>query len=170
MNLSSLFGLKSRLRRLRIMAGEGAIALEDRALLLKFAWEDEKERLRLTLGLMIAVIGLTTVAIALLSVAIVVQFWDTPQRSMVAWLLAALWVGLWLVAVLLLASKLRQASTSFEPARAAFERDLQWFHAQFGSDEQESGVRRESPPPSRSELLARIERQRLRVATLQAAA
>ena len=66
---------------------------------------------------MIAVIGLTTVAIALLSVAIVVHFWDTPQRSLVAWLLAAFWVGLWLVAVLLLAKKLNQASARRARAR-----------------------------------------------------
>jgi hypothetical protein len=171
MKLSALFGIKSRLRRLRIMAGEGAIALEDRSHLLRFAWQDEKDRLRLMLGMMIAVVGLTTVAIALLSVAFVVQFWDTPQRNLVAWLVAALWVGLWIVAVAILVTNLRKASVAFEPARETFERDLAWFHASFGSDDDdEDEVRRPPPPVSREELLARIERQRQRVQTLQAAA
>ena len=95
MSLSDLLGLKSRLRRLRILAGEGALAAEDRAQLLKLAWDEEKKRLGTMLGVAVAVIGLTTVAIALLSVAIVVHFWDTPYRTMAAWVLAFLWVGLW---------------------------------------------------------------------------
>lgn len=168
MKLTDLFGLRSRLRRLRIMAGEGALALEDRTHLLRFAWHDEKERLRLILGLVVAVVGLTTVAAALLSVAVVVQFWDTPQRALVAWLVAALWVLLWLVAVVMLVQKLGMASKAFEPARDVFERDVAWFHENFGADDEE--VRRPPPPVSRDELLTRIERQRLRVETLQAAA
>jgi uncharacterized membrane protein YqjE len=170
MNLASVFGLKARLRRLRILAGEGALALEDRTQLLKFALQDERRRLVATLLLMVAVIGLTTVAVALLSVAVVVQFWDSPQRVMVAWLVAALWAGLWIVAMALLAASVRKGSDSFEPARETFQKDLAWFHASFGSDSDLQEVRSEQPPVTRTELLARIERQRKRVATLQAAA
>ena len=85
---------------LRILAGEGALAAEDRAQLLRMAWEDEKQRLQAMLGLVIAVVGLTTVAVALLSVAVVVHFWDTPYRITAAWVGGAVWVGLWLAAVL----------------------------------------------------------------------
>lgn len=167
MTLLSLFGWKARLRRLRILAAEGALAAEDRAQLLRFAWEDEKRRLRWVLGLVIAVVGLTTIAIALLSVAIVVHFWDSPNRATAAWLVAALWIGLWIAAVLALLGTLRNQSESFEPVREAFERDLAWFRDSFGPSDEEKP--RERRPATREELLARIERQRQRIATLQAA-
>ena len=47
MKLMSLFGLDARLRRLRIAAGESAIAAEDRAQLVRMAWEAEKQRFKL---------------------------------------------------------------------------------------------------------------------------
>lgn len=170
MKLSSLFGLKSRLRRMRILAGEGALALEDRVQLLKFALADERDRLQGIVLLLVAITGLSTVAVALLSVALVVQFWDTPYRNTVAWLLAALWVGLWAVAVVLLAKTLRRSSDSFEPARETLARDMAWFHATFASEHPAQKVQREAAPPAdRAEVLARIERQRMRIATLQAA-
>ena len=46
MKLSSLFGLRSRLRQLRIAAGEGALAAKDRVQLLQLAWDEEKQRLQ----------------------------------------------------------------------------------------------------------------------------
>ena len=168
MSLASLFGLKSRLRRLRILAGEGALAAEDRAQLLRLAWEEEKKRLRLVMGLGIAVIGLTTVAIALLSVAIVVHFWDTPHRNTAAWVLALVWVGLWVAAVLALLGTLR-GSSAFAPAREIFERDLEWVHDRFSHHDDEEGAPPVSVSLDRDQLLARIERQRQRIATLQAA-
>ncbi|MDM0048121.1 phage holin family protein [Variovorax sp. J22R115] len=169
MRVSSLFGLKGYLRRLRILAGEGALAAEDRAQLLRFAWQDERKRLKSILGLVIAVIGLTTVAIALLSVAIVVHFWETPHRITAAWLVAAMWVGLWLAAVVVLMSMLSKSSEAFDPAREAFERDLAWIQESLGRQRSEDAARQERPA-TREELLARIERQRERIATLQAAA
>ncbi|MDM0073963.1 phage holin family protein [Variovorax sp. J2P1-59] len=169
MRLSALFGLRSQLRRLRILAGEGALAAEDRALLLRFAWQDEKKRLQRILGLVIAVIGLTTIAIALLSVAIVVHFWDTPHRITAAWVVAAAWVGLWLAAVMALMSTLGKSSEAFDPAREAFERDLAWVQESLGRHPSAEATR-EHRPVTREEVLARIERQRERVGTLQAAA
>ena len=103
LGLSAILGIRSQLRRLRILIGEGALAAEDRAELQRFAWEDEKRRLRWMLGLVIAVVGLTTIAIALLSVAIVVHFWDSPHRSVAAWLVASVWLVLWFVSVVGLA-------------------------------------------------------------------
>lgn len=167
MSFSALFGLRTRLRRLRILAGEGALAAEDRAQLLRLAWDEEKKRLGTVLGLAIAVIGLTTVAIALLSVAIVVHFWDTPYRTMAAWVLALLWVGLWAAAVLTLMGTLRKSS-AFDSARVTFERDLEWIHHRFGADQDEDESH--APLLSSAQLLARIERQRARIATLEAAA
>ncbi|MDR6535156.1 phage holin family protein [Variovorax soli] len=168
MRLLSLLGLDARLRRLRIALGEGALAAEDRVQLLKLAWEDERQRLRLLLALVVAVIGLTTVTVALLSVAVVVHFWDTPHRVAAAWSVAVVWIVLWVVAVVALMNTLRRASGAFEPARREFERDWEWLQARFDlGDEEESS--REPRPRTREELLARIARQRERIATLQAA-
>lgn len=156
------------MRRLRILIGEGALAAEDRAELLRFAWEDEKKRLRSMLGLVIAVVGLTTIAIALLSVAIVVHFWDSPYRVTAAWLVAAVWLGLWLASVIALLSMSGKPSTSFEPLRHEWERDREWLRHSFGSGRR--GVApREPRSVTREELLARIEKQRVRIATLEAA-
>ncbi len=156
------------MRRLRILASEGGLAAEDRAELLRFAWEDEKRRLRSMLGLVIAVVGLTTIAIALLSVAIVVHFWDSPYRVTAAWLVAAVWSGLWLASVIALLSMSGKPSTSFEPLRHEWERDREWLRRSFGSGRR--GVApREPRSVTREELLARIEKQRVRIATLEAA-
>jgi uncharacterized membrane protein YqjE len=171
----SLFGINSQLRRLRILIGEGAIAAEDRAELLRFAWEDEKRRLRWMLGLVIAVVGLTTIAIALLSVAIVVHFWDTPYRAAAAWWVAVVWVGLWLASVLGLLSIMGKSSTSFEPVRRVFERDRERLRQSRGREPRRAGeaAPKESRPSrsiTREELMTRIEKQRVRIATLEAAA
>lgn len=168
MKLSSLFGIKSQLRRLRILVGEGALAAEDRAELLRFAWEDEKKRLRWMLGLVIAVVGLTTIAIALLSVAIVVHFWDTPHRAVAAWLVAVVWMALWLASVVALLSMTGKSSTAFEPVFREFERDRAWLRQSLGKGKP-GAPPREPRPHTREELLARIEKQRVRIATLEAA-
>ncbi|WP_431273122.1 phage holin family protein [Variovorax ureilyticus] len=166
MKLSSLFGIKSQLRRLRILVGEGALAAEDRVELLRFAWEDEKKRLRWMLGLVIAVVGLTTIAIALLSVAIVVHFWDTPHRAAAAWLVAAVWMALWLASVVALLSMTGKSSLAFEPVVREFERDRAWLRQSLGKP---GAPPREPRPHTREELLASIEKQRVRIATLEAA-
>jgi uncharacterized membrane protein YqjE len=169
MRLLSLFGLESRLRRLRIAAGEGALAAEDRVQLLRLAWEEEKQRLQLLLVLVIAVIGLTTVTVALLSVAVVVHFWETPNRVAAAWVVAAIWIALWLVAAVALMSTLRKTSEAFGPARREFERDWEWVQDRFGLGDETNAPPREPRPQSREELLERIARQRERLATLQGA-
>ena len=169
MKLLSLLGLDAWLRRWRIAAGEGALAAEDRVQLLKLALDEEKERLRLVLALVVAVIGLTTVTVALLSVAVVVHFWDTPNRVVAAWSVAALWIVLWLVAVVMLVNTLRRSSEAFEPARREFAHDWEWLQERMHLGEEQGVPRREPRPRSREELLARIARQRERIATLQGA-
>jgi uncharacterized membrane protein YqjE len=170
MRLLSLFGLDARIRRLRIAAGEGALAAEDRVQLLRMAWDDEKQRLKLMLILVVAVLGLTTVTVALLSVAVVVHFWETPYRIAAAWSVAGVWVVLWLAAAAGLLLTLRNASNSFVPAREEFGRDWTWVQDQFGlgkDPDQDEGAPRSPRPATREELLARMERQRQRIATLQ---
>ncbi|MDN6885621.1 phage holin family protein [Variovorax sp. CAN2819] len=171
MRLLSLFGLNARIRRLRIAAAEGALAAEDRVQLLRMAWEDEKQRLKLMLLLGLAVLGLTTVTVALLSVAVVVNFWDTPHRVTAAWSVAGVWIVLWLAAIIGLLLTLRNASNSFVPARQEFERDWAWAQERFGlgkgPGEDEEAPHRVRRPVTREELLARMEIQRQRIATMQ---
>lgn len=169
MRLMSLFGLDARMRRLRIAAGEIALAAEDRAQLVRMAWVDEKRRIKLLLGLVIAVLGLTTVAVALLSVAVVVHFWDTPNRVTAAWSVAGIWVVMWLAAVVALLSMLAGAKSAFGPARQEFERDWGWLRARFGLDHEsdDKEATRPARPATQEELLARIERQRQRIAVRQ---
>jgi len=162
----SLTGLNRRIQQAKIAAGEGALAAEDRAQLLRFAWEEEKARLRGVLLLVGAAIGLTIVAMALLSVAVVVHYWDTPQRTTFAWIVAALWVIVWLATVVALLSKLRNKSESVAAVQQAFERDWHWVQAQIGSRPANRALRAPRPV-TREELLARIERQRERIETLQ---
>src|SRR5215213_5092042 len=163
MSLLSLLGLDARLRRLRIAAGEGALAAEDRARLLKLAWDEERQRLRLVLALVVAVIGLSTVTVALLSVAVVVHFWDSPNRVAAAWTVALVWIALWLAAVVALVNTLKRASDAFEPARREFERDWEWVQAHFDLGGEDEAAAREPRPLGREELLARIARQCARI-------
>ncbi|AVQ79977.1 MULTISPECIES: phage holin family protein [unclassified Variovorax] len=170
MRLLSLFGLDARVRRLRIAAAEGALAAEDRVQLLRMAWDDEKQRLKLMLVFGLAVLGLTTVTVALVSVAVVVHFWDTPYRITAAWSVAGVWIVLWLVAAIGLLQTLRNASNGFAPARQEFERDWAWVQDRFGlgkDPDQPDDEPRTPRPATREELLARMDRQRQRIATLQ---
>ena len=165
MKLLSLFGLDRRLRRLRIAAGEGALAAEDRAQLVRLAWDDEKHRLKRMLALALLVLGLTTVAVALLSVAVVVHFWETPQRVAAAWAVALVWLALWLGAALGLVASLRGSANGFAVARREFEHDWQWLRRRIG----DGAVRTPRQPraTNSAEVLARIARQRERIAMLQ---
>lgn len=165
MKLLSLFGLDRRLRRLRIAAGEVALAAEDRVQLVQLAWDEEKQRLRRLLALALAVLGLTTVAVALLSVAVVVHFWETPYRIAAAWSVAVVWLVLWLAAVLGLMATLRRSADGLAAARRELEQDWHWLRRRIGHD----AVRAPRPvrQATRAELLARIARQRERIAMLE---
>lgn len=162
MRLLSLFGIDRRLRRVRAAVGEGALAAEDRLQLVRMAWDEEKRHLKRVFLLSLAALGLTTVAVALLSVAVVVHYWDTPYRAAAAWSVAAVWLVLWLLAIVGLLGALRQASDAFEPAKRELERDWLWMQQRFGNDEEIEAP--EPRPATRAELLLRIEQQRERIA------
>ncbi|SFM40560.1 phage holin family protein [Variovorax sp. OV329] len=164
--LLALTGLDAKLRHVRVAAGEGALAAEDRAQLLRLAWEEEKQRLHLITLLVVAVMGLTTVAVALLSVAVVVHFWDTPHRSAAAWTVAIVWAVVWLGFLLWLVKALRSKTEGIDLARREFARDWHWVQAQIGSRPRDPALR-EPRPANRDELLARMERQRERILRLQ---
>lgn len=117
MNWISLLGLEAFAARWRASLIEGAIAAEDRLELAHLEWQDQKKRLRQLLVLTIVVAGLTVVALILLSLALMVQFWETPQRVLVAWLVAGGWLVLWGAALWALVSVVRQAGNAFALTR-----------------------------------------------------
>lgn len=123
MNWISLLGLESFVLRWRATAIEGAMAVEDRAELARLEWRDQKRRLRQILLLTIAVAALTVVAFTLLSAALLVQFWDTPHRILVAWLVAGGWLVAWAGVLIALMSVLRQAGNAFALTRKELAQD-----------------------------------------------
>ena len=123
MNWLSLLGLEAFVARWRANVIEGALAAEDRLDLALLEWQDQKRRLQLLLVLSVLVAGLTVVALIMLSVAVLVQFWDTPQRTLVAWLVAALWTLGWSVVLMSLISATKRLGSGFALTRRELAQD-----------------------------------------------
>ncbi|WP_399677091.1 phage holin family protein [Xenophilus sp.] len=157
--LLGLFGIDERIARVRSAVGEGVIAAEDRAQLVRMALADLKTPLQRMAALLVALVGLTIVMAVLLSLAVIVHFWDTPQRSTAAWIVALVWIVLWAGALVGLVTSLRGASSAVQPAQLEFERDIEWLQARFGDEDKP----REPRPATLAELVDRIEGQRRRL-------
>ena len=123
MNWLSLLGLEAFVARWRANVIEGAIAAEDRLELARLQWLDQKQRLQQLLVLLIAVTGLTVVTLVLVSMAILVQFWDTPHRVMVAWVVAGVWLVAWCAAIIKLVSVARSTGSGFALTRRELSQD-----------------------------------------------
>ncbi|MDH4417204.1 hypothetical protein DBR12_12770 [Acidovorax sp. HMWF029] len=123
MNWLSLLGLESLVARWRANVIEGAIAVEDRVDLARLEWADLKQRFQQLLVLTIVVTGLTVVALIMLSLAVLVHFWDTPQRTLVAWLVAGVWMLGWLAALVALVSVAQRAGNGFALTRRELAQD-----------------------------------------------
>lgn len=117
MNWLSLLGLEGFVARWRANVIEAAIAAEDRMDLARLEWDALKRRLQQILVLTIVVGGLTVVALVMLSMALLVQFWDTPQRVMVAWLVAGGWVIVWAAMLASLMAVVKHAGNGFALTR-----------------------------------------------------
>lgn len=123
MNWLSLLGLEAFVARWRANVIEGAIAAEDRLELARLEWLDQKQRLQQLLVLLIAVTGFTVVTLVLVSMAILVQFWDTPHRVMVAWVVAGVWLVAWCAAIIKLVSVARSTGSGFALTRRELSQD-----------------------------------------------
>ncbi|MFN3436877.1 MAG: phage holin family protein [Acidovorax sp.] len=123
MNWLSLLGLDALVARWRANVIEGAIAAEDRMDLVRLEWGDQKQRLQQLLVLTIVVAGLTVVALIMLSLAVLVHFWDTPNRTLVAWVVAGVWTLGWGVALVSLISVAQRASNGFALTRQELAQD-----------------------------------------------
>lgn len=126
MNLFSLLGLDGLISRWRANVIEGAIAVEDRIELAGMEWADQKRRIVQLVVLGVMAGGLTVIALLMLSLAILVQFWDTPSRILVAWLLAGLWMVIWIGILIGIASTAKRAGNAFALTRRVLARD--WKH------------------------------------------
>lgn len=113
MNWVALLGLNSLIARWRANVIEAAIAAEDRMVLARMEWAEQKQRLRQLLVLTILVGGLIVVALVMLSMAVLLQFWETEQRVLVGWLVAGAWMLGWGGTLLALLSVVRRASRGF---------------------------------------------------------
>lgn len=123
MNWIALLGLDHLLARVRVAAIEGAIAAEDRLDLARLEWQDQKRNLLQLLILAVAVTGLTVVSMVVLSVAVVVHFWDTPHRGLAGWLVSATWLVLWVLALVGLLRAARRAGNGFALTRQELAQD-----------------------------------------------
>ena len=123
MNWLSLLGLDGWIARWRSAVIEGASAAEDRIMLARLEWADQKRRLAQLVVLAVLLGALAVVALLLLSLAVLVQFWDTPQRALVAWLLAGGWVLACAAVLAALVSLARRAGNAFALTRQEFSQD-----------------------------------------------
>lgn len=123
MNWLSLLGLEAFAARWRANVIEGAIAAEDRLELARLEWLDQKQRLQQLLLLMIAVTGLTVVAMVLLSTAVLVHFWESPHRVLIAWIVAGAWLLAWCAAAYKLVLVMRSAGNAFALTRRELAQD-----------------------------------------------
>jgi uncharacterized membrane protein YqjE len=111
--------------RWRASVIELAIAAEDRTDLARLEWVQHKRSLQAVVLLLIALGGLTVVVLLMLSVAVLVQFWDTEHRVLVAWILSGGWLLFWVLALWQLLSAARKLSRPFELTRNELSQDWQ---------------------------------------------
>lgn len=123
MNWMSALGLDALIARYRAGLIEGAIAVEDRLQLARLEWRAQRAWLQTVLILVIALGGLTVVAMVLLSMAVLIHFWDTAHRSLVAWIVAGVWLAAWGAVLYTLVRLLRHSSRSFAMTRAELAHD-----------------------------------------------
>lgn len=123
MDWLALLGLGAFVDRWRAHAIEAAIAAEDRTTLFRLELRDYKRWLALIAGLTIAAAALTVVTLTAASMAIVVHFWDTPERITAAWSVAGAWLVLWLATAVGLWSMARKAGNGFALSRQELARD-----------------------------------------------
>ena len=168
MNFLALFGIDAQLDKLRKRVGEGALAVEDRVQLVQMELQEEKDRLKLVFTLALALLGLTVVAMTILSLAVVVQFWDSPDRAKAAWMVAGGWLMLWLGAAIGLLVLMRRGQAAFAPSREVLGRDWLAMKTELAlstpARQPKLGKPKHERPVSKQALLDRIAQQRERLA------
>lgn len=125
MNWISLLGLDSLLERWRANLNEAAIAAEDRVDLAQLEWQQHKHSMQTLLVLAVVLGALTVVVFIIVSMAVLVQFWDSEYRKLVAWLLAGVWALIWGLGLWRLLDAVKQLSNPFRLTRRELKADWQ---------------------------------------------
>lgn len=125
MDWISRLGLQAQAARWRRACAEGGQAAQDRLELAALEWAQYKRQLLQQLLLAGLCLLLLLGALLLLSLALLVQYWETPQRQLVAWLLAGGWVVGTAGALLWLRQSLAQSRTPFALTRHELQQDWQ---------------------------------------------
>lgn len=125
MNWAALLGISGWTARWRALVSEGALAAEDRLALARLEWEGHRQHLAWLVLLLVLFGALLLVALLLLSAAVLVQFWDTPQRVTVAWSLAGVWGVACVLVLARIVSLARQARNVFALTRRELAQDWQ---------------------------------------------
>ena len=99
------------------------MAAQDRLELAQLEWQQQKRHWRQLLALALTVAALTVLFLVALSLALIVQFWDTPERTLVAWLLTGAWLLLWTLAVAALISVAKRGGGGFGLTRRELRQD-----------------------------------------------
>ena len=122
-NWTSLLGIDSLLSSCRQSLSETALAAEDRAELAQLEWQEHKSSIKTLVVLAIALGALTVVMLIVLSIALMIQFWDTSYRTAVAWCLAGGWVLVWALCLWRALSAANQLSNPFKLTRHELKTD-----------------------------------------------
>ena len=140
-NWMSWLGLQAWKERLGACAQEAKQAAQDRFALAALEWARERRHWQTVLVLVIAVVAFGLVAALLISLAVLVYFWDTPHRIGVAWTIAGVWAFAWCLVVYALRSALLQKRPAFALTKAELARDCQewqeWCDRQAGPSPQQ---------------------------------
>ena len=102
---------------------EGAQALEDRLELAQLEWHAHRQHLIQALALAVLVTVLAVVALLMLSLAVLVQCWETSYRVSVAWSLAVLWLVVCAVALYKLIAAAQRVQSGFALTRRELAQD-----------------------------------------------
>jgi uncharacterized membrane protein YqjE len=125
MNWIALLGLDGLLARWRAVGAEGAEAMQDRLELAQLEWQQQKRQWAKMLAFSLAVLALAVLSLVVFSMALIIQFWDSPQRSLVAWLLTGFWFMLWASSVVALISVVAKGGNAFGLTRRELKQDWQ---------------------------------------------
>lgn len=125
MNWMSLLGLDIFLARWRLASAEGALAAQDRLELAQLEWQQQKRHWIKLVALSLAVLALAVLSLVVFSMALIIHFWDTPQRSLVAWMLTGFWFMLWASAVVGVISVALRGGDAFCLTRRELKQDWQ---------------------------------------------
>ena len=111
------------MKLLRDLAAEAAEFAETRVALLHIEWQGEKSRLEMLAILVLAAMALVALSFMFVGLAVIVWFWDTPQRALVAGLVALAMIVMCAVTIAALLKTASRGKAAFSRSRAELAHD-----------------------------------------------